>query len=76
MGDDALQRVAQLAFPSRLVEVETERVVVAALERDRLTPGVRRAMVDALSELREALASLERFASAGSPSRQQAPSRQ
>jgi aminopeptidase N len=70
MGDDALQRVAQLAFPSRLVEGETERVVVAALESDRLTPGVRRAMVDALSELREALASLERFASAGAPSRQ------
>ena len=62
MGDDALQRVAQLAFPARLVEPETERVVVAALESDTLTPGVRRAMVDALSELREALTSRERFA--------------
>ncbi|MGA8044894.1 MAG: aminopeptidase N [Dermatophilaceae bacterium] len=61
MGDDALQRVAQLAFPARLVDPETEHVVVAALESDSLTPGVRRAMVDALSELREALASRERF---------------
>ncbi|KAB7746391.1 aminopeptidase N [Nostocoides sp. F2B08] len=61
MGDDALQRVAQLAFPTRLVDRETERVVVAALESDPLTPGVRRAMVDALSELREALVSRERF---------------
>jgi aminopeptidase N len=61
MGDDALQRVAQLAFPARLVDAETERLVVAALESDSLTPGVRRAMVDALSELREALASRERF---------------
>ena len=61
MGDDALQRVAQLAFPARLVDQETEQVVVAALESGTLTPGVRRAMVDALSELREALASRERF---------------
>jgi aminopeptidase N len=61
MGDDALQRVAQLAFPSRLVDLETEGVIVAALESEVLTPGVRRAMVDALSELREALASRERF---------------
>ena len=61
MGDDALQRVAQLAFPTRLVDPETDAVVVAALQSDDLTPGVRRAMVDALSELREALASRERF---------------
>ena len=61
MGDDALQRVASLAFPSRLVDRETESVVVQCLERPGLTPGVRRAMVDALSELREALTSRERF---------------
>ena len=61
MGDDALQRVATLAFPTRLVDAETESTVVAALERADLTPGVRRAMVDSLSELREALTSRERF---------------
>ena len=61
-GDDALQRVATLAFPTRLLDAETERMVAATLERDDLTPGVRRAMVDSLSELREALTSRERFA--------------
>ena len=61
MGDDALQRVAQLAFPSRLVDRATEAVISATLERDGLTAGVRRAMVDSLSELREALASRDRF---------------
>ena len=61
MGDDALQRVAQLAFPGRLADRATEASIVAALERDDLTPGVRRAMVDGLSELREALLSRERF---------------
>jgi aminopeptidase N len=65
MGDDALQRVATLAFPARLVDPETERMVVETLEREDLTPGVRRAMVDSLSELREALASRARFAAAG-----------
>ncbi|MDO5503124.1 MAG: aminopeptidase N [Actinomycetia bacterium] len=61
MGDDALQRVAQLAFPSRLVDRETESLIETTLEREDLTPGVRRAMVDSLSELREALASREQF---------------
>ena len=61
MGDDALQRVASLAFPSRLVDRDTESLIVGTLERTDLTPGVRRAMVDALSELQEALTSRERF---------------
>ena len=64
MGDDALQRVAGLAFPSRLVDRETEALIVRTLERDDLTPGVRRAMVDGLSELREAIVSRETFAQA------------
>ncbi|HHU09106.1 MAG TPA: aminopeptidase N [Intrasporangiaceae bacterium] len=61
MGDDALSRVATLAFPTRLVDRTTEQVVLAALEGDDLTLGVRRAMVDALSELREALRSRDCF---------------
>ena len=61
MGDDALQRVAQLAFPSRLVDRDTEDLIVSTLDRDALTPGVRRAMVDSLSELREALRSRQQF---------------
>ena len=61
MGDDALQRVAELAFPSRIIDATTEQVIADALAGDRLTPGVRRAMVDGLSQLREALASRSRF---------------
>ncbi len=55
VGDDALARVAQLAFPSRVVEHATAELSAAALSRADLTPAVRRAIVDAESELGEAL---------------------
>ena len=57
--------MATLAFPTRLVDPETERLIATTLERDDLTPGVRRAMVDSLSELREALTSRSRFTATG-----------
>jgi aminopeptidase N len=61
VGEDALARVAQLAYPSRVVEVSTADQSAAALRRNDLTASVRRAMVDADSQLREALASRARF---------------
>jgi aminopeptidase N len=61
IGDDALARVTSVAFPSRLVEDGTAAMVRATLERDDLTPGVRRALVDGQSELGEALRSRSSF---------------
>jgi aminopeptidase N len=61
VGDDALARVAQLAFPSRVVEEATAELGRAALRRDDLTPAVRRGIVDAESELEEALRSRATF---------------
>ncbi len=61
VGDDALARVAQLGFPARVVEQATAELSRAALERDDLTPAVRRGIVDAQSELREALRSRATF---------------
>ena len=61
MHDDALSRVATAAFPARLVEPATAALGAAALARHDLTPGVRRAVVDADHQLREALHSRELY---------------
>jgi len=57
VGEDALARIAALAYPSRVVEASTAEQSAAALERGDLTAAVRRAIVDSDSQLREALAS-------------------
>jgi aminopeptidase N len=57
VGEDALARVAALAYPASLVEDSTAEQSEAALGRPDLTASVRRAIMDADSELREALAS-------------------
>ncbi|MFW5468546.1 aminopeptidase N [Knoellia sp. CPCC 206435] len=62
VGADALDRVATLAFPSRVVEPETVELVRAAMAGPDLTAGVRRAMGDELSKLEEALTSRSRWA--------------
>ncbi len=61
MGDDALERVAGHLHPGALVEPASLEASEALLARDDLTPGVRRALVDADHLLREALASRRRF---------------
>ena len=62
VGADALGRVATLAFPARVVEQATADASAEALEDDGgITPAVRRSIVDADSELREALRSRRRF---------------
>jgi len=61
IGEDALARVAALAYPANLVEASTAEQSEAALARTDLTASVRRAIVDADSELREALASRAAF---------------
>jgi aminopeptidase N len=61
VGEDALARVALYAFPLRLVESATADLSAHALTRTDLSPAVRRSMVDADSELREALRSRARF---------------
>ncbi len=62
LGADALDRVAILAFPGRVVEPETVDLVREAMARPDLTAGVRRSMADELSKLEEALASRARWA--------------
>ena len=61
MGDDAVSRVVTAIHPTRLVDDATAAASAALLERDDLTPGVWRALLDADHELREALASRRRF---------------
>ena len=61
MGDDAVSRVATAIHPTRLVDDATAAASAALLGRDDLTPGVRRALLDADHELCEALASRRRF---------------
>jgi aminopeptidase N len=63
VGEDALSRVVLVAFP-RVFTDETARLSSAAISRDDLTPGVRRSLVDADAELREALASRATFGAA------------
>ncbi|ADU47267.1 aminopeptidase N [Intrasporangium calvum] len=61
VGEDALSRVVLAAFP-KIFTAETGVRSSAALRREDLTPGVRRSLVDADAELREALASRAAFA--------------
>ncbi len=61
VGEDALARIAALAYPSKMVEKSTAEQSLVALDRGDLTASVRRAIVDADSQLREALASLAAF---------------
>jgi len=61
VGQDALASIAALAYPSRVVAASTSEQSAAALRRSDLTASVRRAMVDADSQLREALASRAAF---------------
>jgi aminopeptidase N len=61
MGDDALSRVVTAIHPTRLVDEGTATASAEILARGDLTPGVRRALVDADHDLREALASRHRF---------------
>ncbi|MDU0315065.1 aminopeptidase N [Phycicoccus sp. M110.8] len=62
VGEDALARVATLSFPWVLVEPATVELVDSALARDDVSVAVRRSMVDARSELGEALRSRARYA--------------
>jgi aminopeptidase N len=61
VGEDALARVAALAYPSSQVEASTAERSAAALRRQDLTASVHRAILDADSQLREALASRAAF---------------
>ncbi|MGL5816718.1 MAG: aminopeptidase N [Phycicoccus sp.] len=61
VGDDALSRVVGALHPTRVVETGTAAASSAVLARADLSPGVRRAWVDADHVLREALASREHF---------------
>jgi len=61
LGEDALARVAALAYPGSLVEASTADQSAQALGRQDLTASVRRAIVDADSQLGEAMASRATF---------------
>ena len=61
VGEDAIARVATLAYPGRVVEDATVERSEATLGGGGLTAGVRRSMVDAESQLREALRSRATF---------------
>ena len=61
LGDDALARFARLAYPSNVVEEDTLAASREALARADLTPGLRRSVVDAQSQLEEALRSRRSF---------------
>ncbi|WP_338750377.1 aminopeptidase N [Janibacter alittae] len=61
LGEDALSRVAAMNYPSRFVNEGTLALSRACLAREDLQQGVRRQMVDAQSELEEALASRTAF---------------
>jgi aminopeptidase N len=61
IGEDALAKLAALAYPADLVEASTAEQSAAALRRGDLSASVRRAMVDADSQLREAMASRAAF---------------
>ena len=59
LGEDALARVAAMTYPSRFVSDETLELSRATLARTDIDQGVRRSIVDAQSELEEALADAE-----------------
>ena len=62
--EDALARVATMTYPSRFVSERTLELSRATLARTHIDQGVRRAIVDAQSELEEALASRRAFPAA------------
>jgi len=62
VGQDALARVASLAYPRAVVEEATVEATEQALAGGSLSPAVRRALVDQRSVLREVLRSRETFA--------------
>ncbi|CCH78785.1 putative aminopeptidase [Nostocoides japonicum T1-X7] len=62
LGEDALARVATLAYPSRLVSEDVLRTIERVVTDPDLSPAVRRAVVDQGSAMREALRSLATFA--------------
>ncbi|AKU17872.1 aminopeptidase N [Luteipulveratus mongoliensis] len=62
VGQNALQQVATLSFPWPVVTPETRAAADTALQREDLTPAVRRAIVDQRSTLDNALRSLEKYA--------------
>jgi aminopeptidase N len=61
VGEDALSRVAALAYPSRVVDDEVVALSTQVLAGGALTAAVRRSVVDAESQLREALRSRATF---------------
>jgi aminopeptidase N len=61
VGEDAMARVATLAYPARVVDEATADLSAETVARGGLSVAVRRAMVDAESELREALRSRATF---------------
>jgi aminopeptidase N len=61
MSDDALSRIVTEIHPTPVVEEATTGASAAVLARTDLTPGVRRAWLDAGHVLGEALASRHRF---------------
>jgi aminopeptidase N len=65
VGQDALARVATLAYPRTVVEAATDRATTERLARGDLSPAVRRALVDQQSVLREATTSRSTFPPGG-----------
>ena len=63
VGEDALARAARLAFPSAVVEEATVEAAGRALAEAPMGDAVRRAIVDGLAVLEQALASRARFGS-------------
>jgi aminopeptidase N len=61
VGEDAMARVASLAYPARVVEEATADLSAATVASGQLSVAVRRSVVDAESELREALRSRATF---------------
>ena len=61
VGEDALARVAQLAFPLPVPTQATADAVDAVLAGGKVSPAVRRSMVDQRAVLTEVLRSQERF---------------
>ena len=61
VGDDAMARVAKLAYPVQLAEPETLQRSQDAQGRSDLTAAVRRGIVDQESVLRQVLLSRDTF---------------
>ncbi|GAB94141.1 aminopeptidase N [Kineosphaera limosa] len=61
LGEYALGRVAEAAFPHAVTEAHTAEVIEAALQRPDLAAAVRRSFADGLADLRYALVSRSRY---------------